>query len=60
MPTFRESNSKDISEDYIKTETHLPIVYTGEQLMQLSQYLVKMQTVLILKIHHLQLIFQFL
>lgn len=55
MPTFRESNHKDISEDYIKTETHLPIVYTREQLMHLSQYLVKMQTVLILKIHPLQL-----
>ena len=55
MPTFRESNHKDISEDYIKTETHLPIVYTREQLMHLSQYLVRMQTVLILKIHPLQL-----
>lgn len=55
MPTFRESNHKDISEDYIKTETHLPIVYTREQLIHLSQYLVRMQTVLILKIHPLQL-----
>lgn len=54
MPTFRESNHREISEEYLKTETHLPIVETEKDLYQLNLFLQERNLLVVLKIHPLQ------
>lgn len=54
MPTFRESEHKELSEDYINTETHLPILTSKEKLKSFNTYLSRNNILLIFKIHPLQ------
>lgn len=54
MPTFRESNHKEISEEYLKTETHLPIIETEMVLDRFNLFLRERSLLMILKIHPLQ------
>lgn len=54
MPTFRQSISKQLSEDYIKNDTGLPLFNTPEDLNQFDQFLKEENILLILKLHHLQ------
>lgn len=54
MPTFRQSNSKEISEEYIDNQTGLPIFETYDSLKKFSEYLNKNNVLLVFKLHHLQ------
>lgn len=54
MPTFRESENKELSEDYINTETHLPILTSKEKLKSFNAYLSRNNLLIIFKVHHLQ------
>ena len=54
MPTFRQSINPELSEEYDYSETGLPIVYTADAMIKLNDYLIKENTTIILKIHHLQ------
>lgn len=54
MPTFRKSNSADISEEYLNNETGLPIVYSSDDLKSLNDFLKDRNSLCILKLHHLQ------
>lgn len=54
MPTFRKSNNKELSEDYLSGETGLPLVYKDTDLDALNHFLVKENVAIFLKIHHLQ------
>lgn len=54
MPTFRQSEGKLISEDYITNETGLPFFGTEESLENFDLYLKEKNVLLIFKIHHLQ------
>lgn len=54
MPTFRQSQNLDISEDYLNSETGLPLFSNRKELEQFSRYLAAKKIVLVLKLHHLQ------
>ncbi len=54
MPTFRQSNAKNISEDYLKNETGLPMFGSIDGLETLNRYLADNNAVIYLKLHHLQ------
>ena len=54
MPTFRQSNSQSLSEDYITNQTGLPIFETRDSLYKFSLFLKENNMVLVLKLHHLQ------
>lgn len=54
MPTFRQSIAKNISEEYQSNETKLPLFNTFDSLERFNNYLNKINSLVILKIHHLQ------
>ena len=54
MPTFRQSNNKSISEDYIVNQTGLPLFEEKEQLKEMASFLKRVNMLLVLKVHHLQ------
>lgn len=54
MPTFRQSIAKNISEEYQSNETKLPLFTTFDSLEKFNNYLNKINSLVILKIHHLQ------
>lgn len=54
MPTFRQSNNKGISEDYVQNETGLPIFETKEQLIKFNEFLNNKNILFVLKLHPLQ------
>ena len=54
MPTFRQSSSKYLSEDYIQNETGLPIFETNESLKEFDEFLASINSLVVFKIHHLQ------
>ena len=54
MPTFRQSYSKELSEDYINNETGLPLFDSYASMKLMNEFLVNLNTKIILKIHHLQ------
>lgn len=53
MPTFRQSNSAIISENYINNETGLPLVDTNQRMLELDNFLILKGVKILLKIHHL-------
>lgn len=54
MPTFRKSIRNNLSENYKFTETGLPIFSTLKSLKDFDELLLKLNTVMVLKVHHLQ------
>lgn len=55
MPTFRKCDlNEKISEDYIESETGLPLLGTLQLLSYFDEFLKSKNMLLILKIHHLQ------
>lgn len=54
MPTFRQSRSTWLSEDYIKNETGLPIFETVKSLQEFDEFLKEKELLLVFKLHHLQ------
>lgn len=54
MPTFRKANYKKISEDYIQSETGLPLVGSKRELRELNDFLKYYNMQIVLKVHHLQ------
>ncbi len=54
MPTFRKSDSADISDDTTKNETGLPLFTTDESLDAFDAFLKEQNVLMILKLHHLQ------
>lgn len=54
MPTFRKSNLKNISEDYMQNKTGLPIFETKNQLFEFNKFLEYKNILFVLKIHPLQ------
>ena len=54
MPTFRQSVSKEISENYLNNETGLPLLTTKESIYTFNEYLHEENLLFILKLHHLQ------
>lgn len=54
MPTFRKSQSKSISEDYLQNETGLPLLSTRAALQEMDRFLADENALMILKVHHLQ------
>lgn len=54
MPTFRQSRNAGISEDYLSSETGLPLFSAREDLARFSDFLAAEGIVLVLKLHHLQ------
>lgn len=55
MPTFRQSTNQALTENYIKSETGLPILETLDMLKKLDSLLSNINVLLVFKIHHLQL-----
>lgn len=55
MPTFRESKSVTLSESSCATDTGLPLFDTKEKVIQLNEYLSKINVAILLKIHRMQL-----
>lgn len=55
MPTFRRSNSDTISENYYSGVTGLPILEQKTDLEELNERLRGKNTLLVFKVHHLQL-----
>lgn len=54
MPTFRQSYSKELSEDYINNETGLPLFNSYDSMKLMNDFLANLNTKIVLKIHHLQ------
>ena len=54
MPTFRQSDSKELSEDYFENETGLPLFNTIDSMNSMNEYLKNINAKIVLKIHHLQ------
>ena len=54
MPTFRQSISKELSEDYFVNETGLPLFSTIDSMGIFNDYLKHLDIKIVLKIHHLQ------
>ncbi len=55
MPTFRQSNLSNLSEDYIHTETGLSLFSTEELFIEFNNFLMKENVLVVMKMHHLQL-----
>ena len=55
MPTFRQSNISNLSEDYIITETGLSLFPTKISLLEFNDFLKKENILVVMKLHHLQL-----
>ncbi|MDD6327403.1 MAG: CDP-glycerol glycerophosphotransferase family protein [Lachnospiraceae bacterium] len=53
MPTFRKSRNAEISEEYVNTETSLPLLETMQSLNDFNEFLAKNNALMILKVHHL-------
>lgn len=53
MPTFRKSRNAEISEEYVNTETSLPLLETMQSLNNFNEFLAKNNALMILKVHHL-------
>ena len=54
MPTFRRSDSVALSEEYYKGDTGLPILERVDDLLELNEILKEKESLMILKVHHLQ------
>lgn len=54
MPTFRQSNNSNLSEDYIRNQTGLPLFTTEQDLKTFSKYLKENNLLMFFKLHHLQ------
>lgn len=54
MPTFRNSYSASISENYFNSDTGLPIIKTNADMQHLNDLLKKLNSLLVFKVHHLQ------
>lgn len=54
MPTFRQSWSKHISENYIENETGLPIFNDIDSIRRFDLFLNSINSLLVFKLHHLQ------
>lgn len=54
MSTFRQSPNQSISEEYLTSETGLPLFSTRKDLIRFSGFLVSAGIVVVLKLHHLQ------
>lgn len=54
MPTFRKSNSRDLSEDYYSGDTGLPILEKVVDLVDLNEKLKAQNALMVFKVHHLQ------
>lgn len=54
MPTFRLSESKELSEDYFISKTGLPILYQENDIDEFNKELRKCNSLCIFKVHHLQ------
>lgn len=54
MPTFRQSNTKSLSEDYFTNQTGLPLFETFRDLENFSNFLKEQQILIVFKLHHLQ------
>lgn len=55
MPTFRQSKSKMLSENYIVNETGLPLFESVESLKLFNEFLNNHNLLMVFKLHHLQL-----
>lgn len=55
MPTFRTSSTQELSENYYKGITGLPIIYTQDDILELDTFLRLKGAFLVFKVHHLQL-----
>ena len=54
MPTFRKSNARELSEEYLTNETGLPLFHTRQDLEEFQTFLNEHRILFILKLHHLQ------
>lgn len=54
MPTFRKSNKRELSEEYMTNETGLPLFNTKQELNEFNTFLKQNHILFILKLHHLQ------
>ncbi len=54
MPTFRKSDSAEISDESLRNETGLPLFSNNESLDKLDAFLKEKRILMILKLHHLQ------
>ena len=54
MPTFRKSEQKSLSEDYIDNETGMPLIHTQDEFNEINDFLNRNNSLLVLKIHPLQ------
>lgn len=54
MPTFRQSVNKELSEEYFKNETGLPLFETCDSMKSINDFLANINVKIVLKIHHLQ------
>lgn len=54
MPTFRKAVTDEISEDYFKNETGLPLLAKKKDLVDFNDYLYSINIKIVVKIHHLQ------
>lgn len=55
MPTFRQSKSRDLSEEYNKNETGLPLFGSVSSLQDFNEFLKQRNVFMVFKLHHLQL-----
>lgn len=54
MPTFRQSYSEELSENYLTNETGLPLFESEYSLKAFSDFLKEQNALVVLKVHHLQ------
>lgn len=54
MPTFRKSNDRELSEEYLINETGLPLFNTKRELEEFNAFLKIHHILFVLKLHHLQ------
>lgn len=54
MPTFRKSDNNLLSETYLNDGTGLPLFTTIEKLYQFNEFFKRINSLLVLKLHHLQ------
>lgn len=55
MPTFRQSKNRDLSEEYNKNETGLPLFESVNSLRDFNEFLKQKNAFMVFKLHHLQL-----
>ena len=54
MPTFRKSKEKNISQDYLDTETGLPLLDNYSEMKKFDEFLNQNNALFLLKVHPLQ------